>query len=388
MKRVLLWIVGSILFLLMGCFVVVPGIVERAQNHLQEDTSVTVKESTQKIHEQLFIVDLHADSLLWKRNLLKKSSRGHVDIPRLQEGNVAIQAFTVVTKSPRNQNIDSNLADSDNITPLAIAELWPMGSWFNLYQRALFQAHRLDKFAAKSNGEFRVIHSKAELQKYILDRRANPHLTAGFLGLEGAHAIEENIDTQFQGLYEAGYRMMAATHFFDNRLAGSLHGMGRKGLSHMGEKFVKLCNEHNVIIDVAHISENAIRDTLALSTKPVLISHTGFRGVCNNNRNMSDELAKAIADKGGIIGVGFWNVATCGENIEAIANSILYGIHLVGEDHIALGSDNDGAVTAPMHIGQLARLTQKLLDKGMSETTLRKVMGENTLRFLSENLPD
>ena len=104
---------------------------------------MVLSEQAKHLHQSLFIADLHADSLLWGRNLTHKSNYGHVDIPRLIEGNIAVQVFSVVTKSPRDLNLIKNSADSDNVTLLAIAQLWPLKTWFSLYERANYQVQKL-----------------------------------------------------------------------------------------------------------------------------------------------------------------------------------------------------------------------------------------------------
>ena len=97
----------------------------------------------QELHQRMTIADLHADSLLWNRNLLRRGTRGHVDLPRLEEGNVSLQAFTVVTQSPRNLNIERNSNSSDLIRYMAIAEGWPIRTWNSYKQRALYKADQL-----------------------------------------------------------------------------------------------------------------------------------------------------------------------------------------------------------------------------------------------------
>jgi hypothetical protein len=125
---------------------------------------------------------LHADSLLWSRDLLVRGTRGAVDIPRLIEGHVALQAFTVVTKTPRGLNFQRNAGDSDNITMLALVERWPPATWSSLTERALYQASRLRDFESRSQGKFTIVRSAAGLRAYLDRRRTDPAITASFLG--------------------------------------------------------------------------------------------------------------------------------------------------------------------------------------------------------------
>ncbi|WP_328591484.1 hypothetical protein [Marimonas lutisalis] len=124
-----------------GFWTLVPGIVERQQNKVVAHEPYPVSEAARALHRGLAIGDWHADSLLWKRDLLARGDRGQVDIPRLIEGGVAVQVFTAVTKSPAGLNYDSNSAEArDDITLLAVAQLWPMRSWSSLFERAIYQA--------------------------------------------------------------------------------------------------------------------------------------------------------------------------------------------------------------------------------------------------------
>ncbi|MBY0399155.1 membrane dipeptidase, partial [Myxococcota bacterium] len=124
------------------------------------------------------------------------------------------------------------------------------------------------------------------------------------------------------------------------------------------------------------------------ATKTVVVSHTGVRGTCDNARNLSDAQIRRIAANGGVVGLGFWGVAACGTAPADIARSIAYVVRLVGADHAALGSDYDGATTVGFDVSRLASLTQALLEVGLSEAEIRKVLGENALRVLRATLPE
>ena len=113
------------------------------------------------LHRTLWVSDLHADSLLWGRDLLVRGDRGQVDVPRMREGNVALQVFAASTKSPRHLNIERNDDSSDDVVLLALALGWPPATWRRLLPRALYMASRADRFAARSGGAFRVIRKPA-----------------------------------------------------------------------------------------------------------------------------------------------------------------------------------------------------------------------------------
>lgn len=367
-------------------FLVLPRYIAGSMNTVINKPPYQVSEKAKALHEKLFVVDMHADSLLWKRNLLEKDTIGQVDIPRLLEGNVALQAFTVVTKTPRGMNIENNTSETDNIFWLTLSELQPFENLSSLTGRAVFQAQKLQQFAEKSEGKFFVIRSKKDLQTF-LERRKTEKVVGGWLGIEGAHALDgkvENVDV----LFDAGFRMMAPTHFFDNDIGGSAHGVEKYGLTEKGKEMVKRMEQKGMIVDVAHASKKTIEDVLAIAAKPVVVSHTGVKGTCDNNRNLSDEQLKAIAKIGGVIGIGFWDTATCGDDAKSIAKAIRYTVNVVGADHVGLGSDFDGSVKVPFDTSGEALITEALLNENFNEEEIAKIMGGNMLKLLSENLPE
>lgn len=368
-------------------FLILPGVLDRHMNRVLQSGPYTVPPATAALHQRLQIADLHADSLLWQRDLLQQQQHGQVDLPRLVAGNVALQMFTIVTKSPRNLNIEHNDDDSDNLTLKVVAERWPSKSWSSLSERTLYQAQKLADFAAASQGRLSVIRSRADLAAFLQRRSKEPGIVAAMLGVEGAHALDGKLDN-LDRLYDAGIRMMAPTHFFDNDIAGSAHGRNKTGLTDKGRAMIRRMEQKHILLDLAHASDQAITDALAISTRPVLVSHTGVKGTCNNRRNLSDAQLRAIAAKGGVIGIGFWDAAVCGHDVAAIVRAIIYAVGVVGVQHVALGSDFDGAVTVPFDVSGMALLTGALQQHGMSETEIAQVMGGNVFRLLGTSLPN
>jgi membrane dipeptidase len=386
MKRAAVALTAILLLWLLAARFVVPAIVEQRSNHVvPPDVSPAIRPAD--LHKSLLIADLHADSLLWGRDLLQRSSRGDVDVPRLISGNVAIQVFSIVTKVPRNLNIERNSADSDRITQLAMAEAWPPDTWFSLKARALYQAERLREMAERSRGQLVIIRTRSDLEKHLAERKSgNPNVGA-ILSIEGAHALEgklENLDALFQ----AGVRMVAPTHFSDTDLAGSSSGITQAGLSEKGRELVRRAEGKHIVIDLAHASAATIRDVTAMATKPVVVSHTGIKATCANNRNLSDESIRAVARTGGVIGIGYWKTAVCGNDVAAIARAIKHAVQIAGIEHVGLGSDFDGATTTPFDTAGLALITEALVNEGFSEGEIRAIMGGNVIRVLRETLPD
>jgi microsomal dipeptidase-like Zn-dependent dipeptidase len=385
-KKIVITLAVVLLLALAAFFFIVPAQIEKSMNAVLKPPPYRASVRAGELHKKLVIVDLHADSLLWARDLLERGTRGHVDIPRLIEGNVALQAFTVVTKTPRSQNIDSTDDSSDDITLLAIAQRWPFRTWSSFKERALYQAAKLRGFAAGSGGKLVLIETSANLASYLERRVREPEITAGFLGIEGAHALDgdlANIDT----LFDAGFRMMAPTHFFDNDIAGSAHGVNKGGLTDKGREMIKRMEAKRMIVDLAHASPLAIDDVLAIATRPILVSHTGVKGICDNTRNLSDEHLKRVAATGGVIGIGYWETATCGTDARAIARAIRYTANLIGVEHVGLGSDYDGAVTEPFDTTGLVEITDALIAEAFTETEIEMIMGGNMVRLLAQSLP-
>lgn len=373
-----------------GFFTLAPGIVERGQNAVLPGAPEP-SAAAAALHDSLVIGDLHSDALLWDRDLRQRSDRGQVDLPRLREGHVALQVFTTVTKSPAGLNYEHNSAEAmDNITLLVFAQLRPVGTWFNLTERALDQAARLRATAAAAPDELRLILTRSDLEEVLTARAEGSEVVGGILGAEGAHALSGDI-ANLARLYDAGFRVIGLTHFFDNELGGSLHGdagLGSPGLTDFGRQVVAELIARHMVIDLAHASPEMAREVLAMPDARPIVSHTGIHSHCPNQRNFDDDILEEVAAKGGIVGIGFWEEATCGTTVDAVADSIVAAVDLLGEDSVALGSDFDGAVTTPIDSSQLASLTQALIDRDLPDPVIAKVMGGNMLRYFREALPD
>nr|WP_306345429.1 membrane dipeptidase [Thalassovita autumnalis] len=300
---------------------------------------------------------------------------------------MGMQVFTAVTKSPSGQNYEQNSAEAfDNITLLAVGQLWPMRTWDSLLQRAIYQADKLAGFEAKAPDHLKIVRSLADLEEVIAARQNGSQVTAGILGIEGAHALEGDI-ANMDALEDAGYRLIGLHHFFDNELGGSLHGISNAGLNEFGTAVVSEAAKRGMVIDVAHSSPAVARDVLALVEQPIVVSHSGLHGYCPVKRNYQDSLMKAIADKGGVIGMGYWTGAACDDITPAgIAKMIKAAVETLGEDHVSLGSDFDGSVETAFDTSELAALTHALMLEGLSEPQIRKVMGDNMLRVLRASL--
>ena len=357
-----------------------PAFVENSMNKVVA-VPLKITPEARALHAQLQVADMHADSLLWERDLLSRSTRGQVDLPRLVDGNVALQVFSSVTKTPKGQNYDANSADSDNITPLTIADLQPIRTWTSLLQRSLWHATKLDRFAAASGGQLRVIHTSADLDALLADRAKGSKVTGGMLSIEGLQDLEGKLDN-LDVLHAAGFRMAGMAHFFDNDVAGSMHGEQKGGLTPLGRQVVARMERIGMIVDIAHSSHETIAEILKMATRPVVASHGGVQATCKVNRNLTDDEIRGVAATGGVVGIGYWDAAVCGTSPVQVAAAIAHVRDVGGIDHVGLGSDFDGAVTTGFDTGKLAAVTQALIDRGLSREDIAKVMGGNVLRVI------
>ncbi|WP_163849421.1 dipeptidase [Pseudooceanicola aestuarii] len=387
LRNLLVGLIIVIAIAVAGVLILVPAQLEKGRNSVLAHDPYPVSDAARALHDTLVVGDWHADPLLWNRDLTERSDYGQVDLPRLIEGNVAIQVFTAVTKSPAGQNYEENSTEAfDNITPLAVVQMWPPRTWNSLLERALYQAEKLHRFEAAAPEMLKIVTNRADLDAVLAARAGGSDQVAGILGIEGAHPLEGDL-ANLDRLEQAGYRLVALQHFFDNKLGGSLHGQSGDGLTEFGRAVVAEVAARPMILDVAHSSPQVVRDVLAMTDIPLVLSHGGLHGHCPVTRNLTDDLMQEIAATGGVIGMGYWAEVAC-DNIapEGIAAMIVAAVETVGADHVSLGSDFDGSVETAFDTSELAALTHALLEAGLDDGTIAKVMGGNMLRVLRERL--
>jgi len=348
---------------------------EARLNPVAAGAAADVAAAEHAFHDAAFVADMHADSLLWGRDLARRGDRGQLDLPRLRDGGVDLQVFSAVTRVPRGLNYRSNASDSD-ILPILFAAAWRApSSWFSARQRALLLAGELRQLAAKNS--LTLVERRGDLDA------DGPQ---ALLSLEGMHALEGDA-AALDEFFAAGYRMMGLAHFFDNAIAGSAHGVEQYGLTPLGRRLLPRMQALGITIDLAHASPAAFADTLAIATRPVVVSHGGVAATCPGPRNLSDSQLRALAANGGIIGIGFWKGAVCETSVAAIVRALLHAVRVAGIDHVGLGSDFDGAVGTPFDATGLPELTAALLDTGLQKSDIEKLLGANFRRVLAANLP-
>lgn len=375
---------GSLAALLAFVLGVIPSQFDRRMNSVVQWGPYSTSERARALHQKLFIADLHDDALLWSRDILHRYSYGQSDLPRLREGRVALQVFSTVTKTPKNMNFERNAADTDNITALAMIQAWPRRTWGSLLERALWQSEKLHVAQERSHGQLRIVRTRSDLEHALA---APAGTVAGLLATEGLHPLEgrlENLDR----LFAAGFRMGGLTHFFDNELGGSAHGMEKGGLTPFGRQVVTRMEAQRMIIDLAHASSRVVDDVLAMATRPVVVSHTGVAATCPGPRNLTDAQLRAIAANGGLIGIAYFDGAVCDISPAGIVRAIRHAAGIMGVPHVALGSDFNGSVHTRFDTTGLVLITEALLEAGFSEMDIAAIMGGNARRFLLGNLPE
>nr|WP_301289546.1 membrane dipeptidase [Natronocella acetinitrilica] len=360
------------------------------------------------LHQSMFIADMHADTLKWERNLLERSYFGHADLPRLAEGNVSLQGFTIVTKSPLRMPWSTNVSGRsiDTNTLLSLMQGRPA---FDLRARAFYQIDRFKEAVEESRdhpgAELRLLETFDDLRQLVADRRDGDNVIGGFIGIEGGHWIggpdaeHADVEADIQELFDAGVRMFAPSHRFDNNLSGSSEGYDRYGLTSHGMTALATAARLGMLVDVAHISPAGLRDTANLVDQPITNSHTGIRTGCEEpcrpDRNLSDDDIRYIIANDGVISVGYWPQAV-GPSVWRIAD-VMAHIMLIADEmgvddpsrHVAFGSDYDGSVTPMIEVSHLDVLTtiMRQREEPFSEHQIRNIAGGNTCRVLATVLP-
>ncbi len=324
------------------------------------------------LHDELPVMDLHADTPKLMHTLEYDLARrhdalpggvgylGHVDLPRMREGGLAAQFFGLWT------------------FPL------PRGGCASSVHK---QLDALDE-AARKNPDAMVLARSFE---DVVAAQQGGRIAA-LAGIEGGHALEGKLE-RVEEFARRGVRYLGLLHFSANEIGFPAMGVGRdaaRGLTPFGRDVVLEMERTGVILDLAHINRRGYFEALELATRPAIVSHTGVAGVRAHWRNIDDEQIRALADRGGVIGVIFAPRFLGGSDLEAVCDHLLHIIKIAGEDVPALGSDYDGMVRPPRgleDVSALPRLTLALLRRGLSRVAVKKLLGENALRVLRDVPP-
>ena len=327
-------------------------------------------ERARALHARYPAIDLHADSLMWARWLgYDIAARhepplpwaawgGHVAVPRLVEGGVGAQFFGLVSLPVGQRRGLAQVVDGQ------IDEL----------EAALAKTPRL-AFARSAE---EVVHA------------ADERRVAALLGIEGAHALEGEL-ALLDHFARRGVRYLGLAHFSANEVCWPAYGRGRDdtaGLTSFGRDVVQRCEELGVVVDLAHINRKGFFEACAMATRPPMVTHTGVLGAFDHWRNIDDAQLRAVADLGGCVGVIFCPSFLGGDGLEPVVRHLCHIVDVCGEDTPALGSDWDGFIVPTKDLRDAAHLpllTDALLQAGLAETTVGKILRSNVLRVLSDN---
>jgi membrane dipeptidase len=331
-----------------------------------------------ELFQQSDVIDLHIDSFIWRRllNYDLSARHGHgrlgarfysqVDVPRLRQVGVS-GATWVITTNPLRTSRGRVRAFGRNLV-------------------------RLKQELAATPG-VRLVKNHVE---YVTARREGLH--AAFLGVQGGSALDRDLDA-LDVLSGGDILRVTLVHLYSSRLGrtSSPLSLPRAGLSSFGRDYIRRLNALRIAVDLAHISRDGFFSALDVHDRalPPIVTHTGLSGVTPHWRNLEDDQLRAIAECGGVVGImyhmpfltGGLLSGVIGGSLERVVDHIEYGIKLVGDDHIALGSDWDGAIVTPRDMPtcvELPRLVASMLRRGLGSDTIQKVLGKNFLRVLRD----
>jgi membrane dipeptidase len=330
--------------------------------------TVRSAEEARRLHDEIVVFDLHADTpkLMHRlgydiaarherRRPRQASYAGHIDLPRMRDGGLAAQVFGLWTFPYPERGCARSVHGQLDALDAAVAK-------------------NPDQIVRCLTGDdVRAAHRSGKV--------------AALAGIEGGQALEGSLDN-LAGFAERGVRTLGLVHFSVNAIASPAYGVGarpERGLTQFGRDAIAEMNRLGVIVDLAHINRTGFFEALAASADPVMVTHTGLAGVHAHWRNIDDEQLRAVGDRGGAVGIIFAPRYLGGRSIEAVVDHIVHVIDVAGEDVPALGSDFDGFVIPPAGLedaSMLPQLTCALAARGIGRRALEKVLGANALRVL------
>jgi membrane dipeptidase len=377
---------------------------------VQSATGDDIADRARKLHFSSIVLDTHDDTtqrfFTKTFDLGKRNPDGHIDIPRMKQGGMNAIFFSIW--------IDGRI-----MGPPAV-------------EKALDQIDAVHENVIRYSKDMVFCRTAEEV------RRAHAQgKIAALMGVEGGHMIGNDIRV-LRMFGDLGVRYMTLTHFYNDEWAdSSTDKPAHNGLTDFGKEIVHEMNRQGIMVDISHVSDKTFYDALEVSKAPLIASHSSCRALCNHVRDMSDDMIKALAAKGGVIQINYEKSfidqtykdaqdklsggvvqmmdqlkKECGDDGECterkmaemekqavaegklphvswerIIDHIDHAVKLVGADHVGLGSDFDGA-TMPEGMDDcthLPQITEALMRKGYSDADIRKILGENLLRVMEEN---
>jgi len=386
-----------------------PDITERtAMAQDVHPTAVDVTEAASQLHQSTILFDGHND-LPWayrergtpsfdKLNIALPLPELHTDIARLKSGGVKAQFWSVYVPVSTRLNGES-------------------------LQQTLEQIEFVHAMVKRYPETFTFCGSTTDVERAIGGGKI-----ASLIGVEGGHSIENSLSV-LQKLYDLGARYMTLTHsatldWADACTDEAKHG----GLTEFGEQVVRKMNDIGMLVDLSHVADETMRDALRVTSAPVIFSHSSARAICNHPRNVPDDILPLVKANGGVIMVNFYSgfvVPSAGDryqslrlaiegwkqlgdsdtvienkttawekthpvprgSIHDVVDHIDHLVKLTSDDCVGIGSDFDGIKVVPQHLEDVSMypsITQELLNRGYSESSIRKIMGENIMRVFRQ----
>jgi membrane dipeptidase len=318
----------------------------------------------EKINQEAIIFDGHCDTVLdifnKKRSLGEKSDYSHLDIPRMKKGGVNVQFFAAFIEEiyKPNASLKRTLQLID----------------------CIYQQIEKNKEEISIATDYEQIKNTIEADKI-----------AAILSIEGGEALEGDLGV-LRMLYKLGVRLLTLTWNQRNQIADGVgESQTGSGLTEFGFKVIDEMNKLGMLIDVSHLSETCFWEVIKRSKSPIVASHSNCYALCPHLRNLKDEQIKAIAEKGGIIGITFVPDFLTNEKrettIKDVTEHIDYLVKRVGVDYVGLGSDFDGTKVLPLGlegVDKVPNITEELLNRGYKVEEIEKILGENWLRVFKK----
>src|SRR5262245_54992803 len=360
-----------------------PAAFPQSQSPTTDDAKL--RERAMKLHREAIVIDTHNDitSAITDRDFdmgaKDTSGRTQTDIPRMKEGGLDADFFAIYVAASYARNGGAARRALEMID--------------GVYEQARRHPESLEM--AFTSDDIRRIHKSGKV--------------AALMGIEGGHAIEDSLSALRQ-FYKLGVRYMTLTHTNTNNWADSAGGIGNppekrhNGLSDFGKEVVREMNRLGMMVDISHVSDDTFRAAIEVSQAPLIASHSSCRALTNVPRNLTDDMLRALAKNGGVAMINFYagfvntEYAKPGApaptksadkaTMDMLMQHFEHAIKVAGIDHVGIGSDFDGVdgllPTGMEDVSKLPNITYELLKRGYSEADVKKVLGENLLRVMSE----
>jgi membrane dipeptidase len=369
-----------------------------------------IADRAKKLHFSSLVLDTHDDTTqrFFEKggfNIAERHTDGHIDLPRMREGGMNAIFFSI-------------WIDGKIMGPPAVEKALDQ---IDAVHESVRQNSK-DMVFCRTAGEVREAHKQGKI--------------AALMGVEGGHMIGNDLRV-VRIFGDLGVRYMTLSHFYNTEWSdSSTDKPAHNGLTDFGKDVVREMNKQGIMVDISHVSDKTFYDALEVSKAPLIASHSSCRALCNHPRDMSDDMIKALAAKGGVIQINYersfidqaykdasdkvsGGVVAQLEKInkdcngdegcvskkmeemrmemeksgalprvswERIIDHIDHAVKLVGADHVGLGSDFDGASMPDgmEDCSKLPKITEALMRKGYSDDDIRKILGGNTLRVMEQ----